>query len=257
MSTSGTDVFSISSDALISAALRVIRVLQDGQTASTNDLTNGREALNLLLKNWQSRGLVISKMGQVTIPCVANQLSYTIGPVGADITSVRPLRVYDGSFIRSSVIGIATDITLENISRQNYEQQKTKAVIGTTGYVYYFPGISTSPATGFGTIYLITPAVDNTYTIYLNVQLPVFDITTGANEVDLPKEWQLAVKWGLAAQIADEYEVPEDRIMRLTKTAEYYLSELEQWQNDINSVAYGDDRSRAESYRDAEKTQKG
>jgi hypothetical protein len=55
-------------------------------------------------------------------------------------------------------------------------------------------------------------------------------MSNATDEFDLPQEWFLALKFGLAAQLADEYEVPEARCMRLIQTAQMYRGELEQWQ---------------------------
>jgi hypothetical protein len=228
-------------------------VLQDGATASSNDLTNGAEALNIWLKNVQTRPypLIISKFGQITFTTVANQAAYTIGPSGADVTSVRPLRVLPGSFIRTTAT--LTDVTLENITRQAYLQASPKATAGTVTQIYYFPGITiaaslSSPGTGWGTLYLLPPAASTAFTINLNVQLPVFDMAAAGNEIDLPKEWFMACKWGLAAELADEYEVPEDRCARLAQKAEFYINQLTVWQKNVDSVAYGEDVQAEDTY---------
>ena len=253
MATTGTDVFTLTRDELISASLRVIRVLQDGQTATANQLSDGSQALNIFLKNLQTRPypLIISKFGQISFTTVANQASYTIGPSGADVTSVRPLRVLPGSFIRTTAT--LTDVTLENISRQAFLQASPKATAGSLTQIYYFPGITiaanlSSPGTGWGTLYLLQPVATTAYTINLNVQLPVFDMTSGTNEIDLPKEYFAACKWGLAAELADEYEVPEERCIRLRKIAEMYIDQLTQWQKTTDSTDFGEDIQAADNY---------
>lgn len=258
MSSSGTDTFTVNRDAMTTASLRVLRVIQDGQVPTTQQLNDGAQAMNMLLKNWQSKGLIVSKVGQIVVPCVANQQSYTIGPSGADVTSVRPLMVLDGTFIRKG----STDTTLRNIKRQEYEQVSAKASAATTNAVYYFPGINiaggvTSPGTGWGTLFLLYPSVDNTYSIYLNTLLPVYDMTSSTNEIDLPKEWFRAIKFGLAADMADEYEVPEDRIARLMAISDKMLMELEMWQKTLVNIAFGEMVEAQGSYSLELKRQKG
>src|SRR6185369_15822996 len=174
MASSGTASFTVTRDDMVAASLRAIRVLQSGATPNASDVGTVSEAMNMLLKNWQAQGLILTCYQQIAIPCVANQASYTLGETGADVTIPRPLRLFNGTFIRKTVSGVVTDTTLENLSRQRYEQVKTKAVPGTTAAVYYEPSIyitavpplyQTSPSTGWGILYLFYPSVDNTFTI--------------------------------------------------------------------------------------------
>ncbi len=262
MATSGTASFTVTRDGLIESALRTLRVLQVGQTPETTQVNLAAESVNMILKNWQAQGLILTCFQQIAIPCVAAQTSYTLGEVGADVLVPRPLRLFNGSFIRKTVSGVVTDTTLENINRQKYEQVRTKAVSGPTAMVYYEPSIyitatpptyPTSPSTGLGILYLFYPSVDNTFTIYGNFQRPVYDINTAGEEFDLPQEWFLALKFGLAAVLADEYEVPEARCSRLMQMANFFRGELEQWQSLANDVNFAAKREQQELVQSKEK----
>jgi hypothetical protein len=210
------------------------------------------------LKNVQSQGLIVSQFAQISFACQNAKVAYTIGPSGADVNSWRPLRLYDGSFWRKTVAGVVTDTPLELMSRQTYEQQATKGATGIINAVYYQPNIDiaanlTSPGTGWGTAFLYLPTTDTTITVYLNVLRPIFDLgATTTQELDLPSEWFQAIVWGVAADIADEYEVPEDRCLRLRKIATDYREQLFEWNRNLDSVDYGDtrvtqDKARAQS----------
>src|SRR4051812_14039776 len=113
MSNPGYASFTATRDGMITASLRLLRVLQGDQSPSALDLIFGSEALNMLLKNWQVQGFILANYQQITIPCVANQTVYTIGPVGADVTIERPIRVFDGSFLRKTINGVVTDTALK------------------------------------------------------------------------------------------------------------------------------------------------
>jgi len=262
VASSGIASFSVYRDAMIASALRTIRVLQDGMTPTTNDITIGSEALNILLKNWQVQGFILSLYQQIAIPCVAAQASYKIGPSGADVTITRPIRLFDGSFIRKTVSGVVTDTALEMLSRQAYQQVTTKAVSGVTNALFWEPSIyiapaggkfQTSPAVGYGTLYLYFPSVDNTYTIYANFQRPVYDMISAGDEFDVPQEWFLAIKYGLSSILADEYEVPEDRCMRVFKMAELYRQQLQDWQHSLADVNFAEQRQQQQAVQEKEK----
>lgn len=262
MSTSGLASFTITRDAMIAASLRTLRVLQDGMAPTANQINSGAEGLNALLKNWQVQGFILSLYQQIAIPCVAGQNSYTIGPSAANITLPRPIRLFDGSFIRKTVDGVAIDTTLEILPRQAYLQVTTKSVTGITNAIYWEPSIyitpaggkfQSSPALGYGTLYLYFPSVDNTFTIYANFQRPVYDLISAGDEFDMPQEWLLPIRMGLAAILCDEYEVPEDRCMRLFKMAEMYQQQLMAWQHSLADVNFAEQRQQQEMVQQKEK----
>ena len=248
MSSSGYSSYTIYRDGLITLALRKIRVLQDGQAASSNDITNANDNINILLKNWQVRALILALYQQIAVPLVTNQTSYTIGPVGADVIIERPIQVVDGSFVSD---GAGNDTTLRIISRQEYDQITNKTTSGVVDGIYWKPAIDitpappiyqTSPSIGWGTLFLFLPSVNNAQTVYINTRRAVQDVINGGDEFDLPQEWFLALLYGLAALLADDYEVPEDRCMRLQKQADMYLENLLEWQRELYQINYGERR---------------
>ena len=246
MASTGTAGFTLTRDQMITAALRVLRVLQDGATAGSNDITNGAETLNVLLKNAQSHGMMLWTYQLLAIPLVTNQITYTIGPSGANVTSTRPLRLFEGSYIRNVCVDQTYDTQLRLLSRLEYLQYVNKTVAAIPNSIYYHPGIdlaagTTSPSTGYGTLYVWPAPVDATRTIYCNFQRPIYDMTATGDEFDLPQEWFQWIKYQLAAEMADEYEVPEDRIMRLEKKAKFYKDQLFEWSVETAPVTFTPD----------------
>lgn len=247
MASSGFASFTMTRDGMILSALRLLRVLQEDQTLSAYDIYSGNEAVNILLKNWQVRGFILALYQQIAVPMVTDQQSYTIGPVDADVIIERPIQVIDGSFVRSGT----TDTDLRIISRQEYEQVTSKSTSGSIAGIYYKPAIDiapdlplypTSPSIGYGTLYVYLPSINDTQTVYINTRRAVQDMISGGDEFDLPQEWFLPLRWGLAAQLADEYEVPEDRCNRIQKTAEMYLEQMIDWQRELYDINYGERR---------------
>lgn len=251
----GTATFTVDRDSLIKASLRVIWVTdpEGGPAPSATMLSNGAEALNLLLKNWMSQGLILSTYQQLAIPMVAGTQSYTIGPSGAAVTSTRPLRLFDGSFIRNTVTNV--DTPLQILTRQAYLQQTTKTVQGSTTGIYYLPSIDvaggvTNPGTGWGTLFVYFPSADATHTVYANFQRPLYDMSAATDAFDIPVEWQRALKYALAAEIAYEYGLPANTIQLLEAKAEALKRELELWTVDQATAQFGEDRQRQERARD-------
>ena len=89
--TTGTASFTVTRNELITQSLRILRVLAETDVANATQIRNANTALNMLIKNMQSNGLDLWTYQQIVIPMVIGQNSYTIGPVGADVTATRLL----------------------------------------------------------------------------------------------------------------------------------------------------------------------
>lgn len=233
MATSNTTGYSRTALQHITNALKSIRVLTEGATPSPAQQADGLEAINLMLKSWATNGASLWRYYEVVIPLVSNQLSYTIGP-GADINVIRPYNVMEyGNFYRRQVGTQNFDTPLRLISRSEYLQFGSKGSPGIPNSIYYNPSIDlTVPggatgAAGHGLLYVYlpmsTPSLGN---LHLNAQRQLFDVATVNEEVDVPQDAYLAFKYELMFHLAEDNEVPEDRIARYYKLAEDYKTKF-------------------------------
>ncbi len=256
---SGTATYACTRDDMILSAFRLLRVTREGDVPNSNQTAYAVTALQMLLKNLQSEGLVLWTFEQLQVPIVSQQDAYTIGPVGADVTAVRPLRLMDGSFVRFTAGPKPIDTNLEIFNRQKYLQITEKEDTGSATGIYYFPGIdqgsSTNPGTGFGTLYLFMPSSVSAGTLFLNVQRPIYDMSSESDSFDLPQEWFRALKYMLAADMGPEYTDDFNRVMFLQKMGENLRSRLTQWNYDQAAVAFGEDNVRQERARDQNKAE--
>ena len=102
MATSGTTTFTVTRDQIIESALRSLAVLEEGAQPSPTALENSAFSLNLILKKWQSEGIKLWTVVEYTIPMVAGQTSYTIGPsIEYDFNADKPLRIIQ-AFLRNN-----------------------------------------------------------------------------------------------------------------------------------------------------------
>jgi hypothetical protein len=210
MASTGTAAFTVTRNELITSSLRVIRVLKETDVANATQIRHANNALNMLLKNMQSNGLQLWTYQLIVIPMVIGKFTYTIGPSGADVTTTRPLRLFNGSYIRDASCSPAYDTPLRNISRLEYLQYGNKAVQAVPNSIYYHPGIDlgsglTSPSTGYGTVYIYTAPSQNTRTIYANFQRPIYDVNASDNEFDVPQEWFRCLKFMLGGDLSFDY----------------------------------------------------
>jgi hypothetical protein len=89
---SGSVNFSINRDEIIKASLRKIGVLSRGVTPSAEDISEGSQALNLIVKQWMGSadfapGLKVWTRKRGTIFPELNENEYTLGPNGDHATS--------------------------------------------------------------------------------------------------------------------------------------------------------------------------
>lgn len=70
---------SVTRNDIINAALRTLGKLGKTQTASSTDLTNCSQALNLMLKAWMAKSITLWKIEEVVVPLVSGFVTYAIG----------------------------------------------------------------------------------------------------------------------------------------------------------------------------------
>lgn len=113
----------------------------------------------------------------------------------------RPLRV---SQARYAYEYGGSEVPCEIWSRQEYFEQPDKATQGSVTNVYYSPQLTD------GLLY-VWPTAQATKGV-LNITVTrKFNLTTNnADTIDFPDEWAATVAYGLAAELADEYGVPDN-----------------------------------------------
>ena len=81
MTTSSITSWELDRNSIIKSALRKLGVLAQGQTPSTEDYTNGAEALNSLIQTLSTEGMPLWKRTTVSITPVDGTASYTVSNV--------------------------------------------------------------------------------------------------------------------------------------------------------------------------------
>lgn len=197
MATSGSTDFSLNGGEIVTAALRKLRVLGEGEVATAGQMTTGLQALNVMIKGWQGRYVHLWQRTEGTLTLTADQQSYTFGS-GGDF-GVRALRIEDVRAVVSS-----TEIPMCRMSRDEYFGLPLKSSNGTPTQFYYDPQITT------GKLYIWpVPSGSSTSLKFTYVrQFEDFDAET--NDPDFPQEWLQPAIYNLAVELAPEYkpEIP-------------------------------------------------
>lgn len=199
MSTSGITTFSMTRDGLIYAAARKLSAISDGQTLSPTQLTNGGEALNAMLKTFQTTGMPLWALKNATFT-LADTTSYNIG-VGQTLNTPAPLKVHQAMIKDESC---DTLYPLNIVTRYDYNLLPTNTS-GAPVSIWY------EPLNQSGVIHL-WPRPDS-YSIEnrrlaIVYQRPFEDMVAGTDTLDFPQHWHETVIYGLAARLAPEFGVP-------------------------------------------------
>lgn len=315
MSTSGTTTFSRNRDQLIASALRKINAFESGETPDSAAVSEASDALNVMIKHWQSSGIEIWRTQEAILFPQISQVRYALGtsstdhvtedwtetelssaailgatsvvlssvtgvsstyhigvtqddgtilwttvngaPVGSTVTLasaltdsaasgnrvivyqtnlVRPLRIIDA---RRYNMDSAIDVPLGEMDRLEYQDMPNKTTTGAVNSFYYDRRENT-----LGYVYLWPAPATVNEAIKMTVAMPIEDFTAAGDDADLPQEWIRAVEWGLADELADEYDVPEPKRSRIERRAAQYLQDVNWYERELVSIEFIPDNGR-------------
>ena len=201
MATSSSTNYSIARDDIIKRALRLIGVIAQGETPTTEQVDEAAQALNGLVKAWQTDGLPLWAIKQTTIPLTDGDAVYTIG-VGQTVDTPKPLKIVQ-AFIRD--VNSKVDVPLRLVTKQEYNVLGNKESSGKPVQFYYDP----QRVHGALYVYPVPTSVEAAlYTIHIIYQRPFEDFDSSTDEPDFPQEWFDAITYGLACRLAPEYGLP-------------------------------------------------
>ena len=302
MALSGSTDYNRTRNELLNGALRLIGKDGRGKTASAEDIADATEALELMVKAWQGRGVYLWKQKEATLFLTKGTASYSLpgancthsyvetdistaaalgastisvdsitgmttgdyigiqldtgvlqwttingAPSGTTVTLtdvleaavavdntvfvyttqiVRPLKIVDARRKDSS------DVPIEVITRQEYNELPSKTSTGSVNQVYYDPQLTTGTLKVWPTGAVVDDVIE------LTVMLPIQDFDSSNVDPDFPQEWLRALKWNLAADLGPEYGVPLDRQMFLEAKASKMLDEVSAFDEEVGSVYF-------------------
>lgn len=201
MPTSGSTDFSVTRDDIIKRALRLIGVLAQGETPTTDQTTEAALALNGLVKAWQVDGMPLWAIKTYNVSLTNGTSSYRIG-IGQTVNTPKPLKVIQAF---NHNLDSNVDVPMRIITHQEYNMLGNKTSSGNPIQVYY------EPQNTYGDLYVFpvptsTEAADNVITLIYQRPFEDFDIST--DTPDFPQEWYDALAYGLACRLAPEYGLP-------------------------------------------------
>jgi hypothetical protein len=179
---------------IINLALKDAGVLGEGETASAGMLQDTLSTLNQMIQLWQVEGHAVYALKDVSFPATG-ATSYTIG-VGGNVNRAR-IDDIEGAFWQANGI----DYPLQVIqSFEDYQRIGQKSLTGDPCAVHYQP---TYP---LGVLY-VYPA-PSTGEVHITVPEEFTEYASSAEDLSLPKKYELAVRFSLAELLPAVFQVP-------------------------------------------------
>ena len=234
MATSGVTTFDLTRDSIINSALRKLSVISKGQTADTLDITNASEALNVLLKTFETKGMPLWAIGEYSFAMTATR-TYNIG-VGKTLNTPAPLKIIQ-AYVRDTVTNYSTPLNIQ--THYNYNVTNPKSTdTGVPVNLEYEPGNQQGNIRIWPTPDAYSIASRNITIVY---QRPFEDMTASGDAVDFPQFWLEAVIYGLASRLAPEYGIPLPDRGDLRQEAMYFLNEAMSFGTEEGSIYFSPD----------------
>lgn len=215
MTTSGITIKQLSGSDMINAAMRKLGVLAKGSTADSTDITNGLQALNLIVGAMRTLGMPIWARKEQAITMVDGTSLYQIG-VGKTINVAYPNHILQ-AFITDT--GSGSKMPVDVVSNYNFNLLNGEST-GTPTAITYQPFVN------YGEVRMwptpdATAVADTTLKIVYHSPFQYFNAST--DTADFPEEWQLPLVYALARDLAPEWGVPLDERAALSQDADRYL----------------------------------
>ena len=191
-------------DQIITRSLRIIGAIGQGETPTTQAITEATEALNDMVKEFEADGMQLWCIKQYSCTYVAGTNAYTIG-VGSTVNQLAPTKIIQ-AWNRANNL----DSPILIVSRQEYNMLGAKTTQGTPSQLWYNPPGEISATETQGTLtFYVTPDANSASNItpYFTGVRPLADFDSSTDVMDFPQYWGNAVVWGLASQLSYEYGV--------------------------------------------------
>jgi hypothetical protein len=214
---------------IIYGSLRLIGVLAEGETPSSETAQDALSAMNEMIQSWNTERLAVFSTQDQVVTWPPNARSRTMGPTG-DIVALRPVLVDDATYFRDPSNGISYGLKL--INQQQYNGIAVKTVTSTYPQVMWvnmtYPNIEMY-------VYPVPTKVLEFHIV--SVQELSAPATLGT-DLAFPPGYLRAFRYNLACELAPEFGVePSRQVQRIAITSKRNLKRINN-PDDIMALPY-------------------
>jgi hypothetical protein len=203
---------------IIRLAYKDAGLIQDGDEPNGEQYADGLVRISDMINFWQTQGLKLWLWEDLPIPLVAGTGTYTIGPSGS-VNMTKPMRAFQAYYLDS------TDIRRPLVVLSWEEYLRLSQVTQTGELNSYF--IDKQQTTLNVSFWLVPDATAALGTAHLLIQQQATNPVSLTDSLGFPVEWYLAVRWGLADELATGQ--PQSIMDRCERKATFFRQALEDW----------------------------
>ena len=214
---------------LINGALRLLGVLAEGETPSSETSSDALNAMNQMIDSWNTEKLSIYNTQDQIYTWPTDEITRTLGPTG-DFVGNRPVLLEDSTYYRDPSTNVSFGIKF--INQQQYDGIAVKTVTSTYPQVIWvnmtYPDITM-------TIYpKPTRALEWHFISVQELTQPA----TLATDILLPPGYLRAFRYNLACELAPEFGVePSPQVRRIAMVSKRNIKRINN-PDDIMSLPY-------------------
>ena len=214
---------------IINGSLRLLGVLAEGETPSSETAQDALVAMNQMIDSWNTERLSVFSTQDQVVTWPASTQSRTLGPTG-NIVGLRPVLVDDATYFRDPANGISYGLKL--INQQQYNGIAVKTVTSTYPQVMWvnmtYPDIEM----------YVYPVPTKELEFHI---VSVEELSQPANlatDLAFPPGYLRAFRYNLACEIAPEFGVePSRQVQRIAMTSKRNLKRINN-PDDIMALPY-------------------
>lgn len=213
----------------INRALRLLGVLAEGETPSSEMSNDALMALNQMIESWNTERLSIFSTQDQVFNWPAGEITRTLGPSG-DFVGNRPVLVDDATYYRDP--GTNVSFGIKFINQQQYDGIAVKTVTSTYPQVCWvnmeYPNITM-------TVY---PKPTRLLEWHIVSVEELTQPATLATTLHFPPGYLRAFTFNLAMELAPEFGVePSPQVQRIAMTSKRNLKRINN-PDDVMSMPY-------------------
>ena len=214
---------------IIYGSLRLIGVLAEGETPSSETAQDALTAMNQMIDSWNTERLAVFSTQDQVVTWPPNARSRTMGPTG-EIVALRPVLVDDASYFRDPSSGISFGLKL--INQQQYNGIAVKTVTSTYPQVMWvnmtYPNIEMY-------VYPVPTKVLEFHIVSVQELSAPANLST---DLAFPPGYLRAFRYNLACELAPEFGVePSRQVQRIAMTSKRNLKRINN-PDDIMALPY-------------------
>lgn len=214
---------------LINGALRLLGVLAEGESPSSETSFDALNAMNQMIDSWNTERLSVFSTQDQVFTWPVGEISRTLGPTG-NFVGNRPIRLDDATYYRDPSTNVSFGIKF--INQQQYDGIAVKTVTSTYPQVIFinetYPDVS---------MFIYPKPTRPLEWHFISVQ----ELTQPANlatDIALPPGYLRAFRYNLACELAPEFGVePSPQVRRIAMVSKRNIKRINN-PDDIMSLPY-------------------